>query len=1149
MHSPVSEEGLNKLREQLALARKRNRSQPPAQQRRPLATQTNTSGGRTSPQQPPTGGSYGSSVDVARHPFVPPQQTTSSEEFAAFEALAESGGSEVSSIAPAVAFSLPCGAASVGYESSAESELTIGPLTAQLVHVAAAASPRPGKAEKSAPPEDQPAPPAPAAEGKRRKLEGGARAGGARPAASSRVGAAGAPTNAALQAEVEALRRQARLAKAEKEAGLKERETLQKTVKQLNAAVASGGGDKSAGAVYRKLQAQQRKAAGMEKRADEAQANVERLAQSEQAAAAEVEVGRVQLDELSSEAIELRASLADTAQRLGAAEEGLTAGAAAAAEVAQLRSAHYTAEQALRAAAAEAAQWCSRHGEVAAELTTATATAAAAELQLERAATEIGSAAASAERLRSERAELKAAHAKTVADLGRSTALLAAATAQLDGLVAEAAAAFIIQRGWRQRQGRAGLRTVRSSFRVRLAAAGLRREEMVVGLEAQLEQLAAQLEAGQADRRASAGLSAQHSAELGAARDAQSAVQARLDNCEAGWRAQCERLTAQLEKAGMAAEQEGARHAEALAHSQRDTTKLRAELAAATSTLRQSEAYAHSSSRQVYGEREATDQLHQAEMVAVTQAADTAKAALGSARAEADKEALGRRQAHAELDRMRQTFDADAAAAGRQLGELRATVQELRAEVADAAAGQAAAVAQLEDTSREEQADAAYDSLRREWAAGQRDVSRLQEQLLEKDTKIAQLRTNTATTRSKGSKGIPGSPARRRGSPGRARSPALHADPTPASASRYSGSPEQRRGRSRSREHRSPSRNSDYSRSPSRGHCNPYGGRSPARERLPSSPGSSRGHSRPHCRDEEAAAVEGAHWRAASPQQYDHSYRPAYGEMRHGSGGGGHRHSMEASNSPKSRVDSGLHHGGQEALSPGRGAHSLGTTLDESAAPISAAEAKRRSERAHVERLAAGRKQKGEVEAYRAGAPQFLINAKKRAEAEAAVEMAAVFEELEPKAAAVRLAGSRQSSLRPKSHGRKAATSPKRGSNSVFRPGSRSNAAAAARAEPPRRCPQCRRGPISCTCDAPKSPWRGSGDRRKSSGGWHGGSGGGDELPLDDTTQSSGVFARLSGGAAFGPAQRSSRRSGAPVVGPVVVGPSRTRSGNSSYVF
>jgi chromosome segregation ATPase len=604
-------------------------------------------------------------------------------------------------------------------------------------------------------------------------------------------GAAG-NTLAGMQAEVAALRQKEKITKKEAEAAGKEREALQKQVKQLTAALAAADGNAEDGPVYMRLQAQQRRAAALELERDDA-----RLQQDEvqMTLATEREHFRAQ-DETTAEALtetaKLKAKLAElqTSQNRAIDQAGAVAASAAAVELAELRAHLRAAEQARAEAAAEVAVWRNRVEEDARARGATAARLVEAEQGQRQAEAGLGAAEAAVEQLRAERGALRGESGEAVAEAARTSASLAAATGRLDRLEAETAAALALQRGWCRRRDRRSLRLLRADWAAMLAgrvgAVARLAEENKVKLESALEELQCQLEeaqAGRADPEAAAARAAAHAAELTAAQEEAARASNRLQEQEARSSRDEERLMSNLDAARERAAAESNQRADDAAEHQRLVARLSAELAATTAELRRAVDSGSQSQQQTFSEREALRQLQRAEVASVERKVEDGRAAASKLQAQLADEQRRRGEAEA----ARAAARAGEAAAGKQVAELRLTVKGLRAELLDAT--EAKAALEAEQGGRATASDAACEQQRREWLLERRENARLQAALLAKDTKIAQLRTMTTAAAAARSPTRARSPGRARaaGSPRRTASPRRMA-PAPASA-RTAGSP------------------------------------------------------------------------------------------------------------------------------------------------------------------------------------------------------------------------------------------------------------------------------------------------------------------------------------------------------------------------
>lgn len=543
----------------------------------------------------------------------------------------------------------------------------------------------------------------------------------------------------------------------------------------------------------------------------------------------------------------------------------------------------------------------------------------------------------------------------------------------------------------------------------------------------------------------------------------------RLAQCEQSAAREVESLHSQLSVAKRELEHEARKRVDALAEHQRATAAVTEQLAVAKESLRIAEGRAALGERSAQGMERTMEQLHRAEIGNLEQQAEGAREGMADARAELVREQAERRQCQAQVHRLSSMVEADAAEAA----ELRRTVQSLRAELLDAAQAKSVLITQLEDTTRQEAADAAYEELRREWAASRREVARLQSIIVERDTKIAALRTQSAvgTARSRAATGRAATPtklsprARRGASPRRVPQPQAHYEVVDERIE----SRQQACGRGTS----PPARYTP--------HVQNYGG----------------------------------------PKMAEDPDFDCADEIEESEGGG-----ME---------DHGRHgHNNSEA-------------------------AKRESERIHVERLRAGRQRKDEEAAYAAGEAHFLINARKQAASEAEADFEMLEAEAEAVEAAVaeghgharqrlqKSAGATRRSAAPA--GRRRPNSPAKrrrpsgshcdGDSSTRGPRGKRRSGTApplSAPQPPRRCPRCRRGPISCRCDNSNSPWRSAASHTRDA-----------EVSATELCQEEqNVFSRLSGGAAL--MRSSSRQSHTSAYAAAVTGLTRTRSGNTAYV-
>jgi predicted nucleic acid-binding Zn-ribbon protein len=574
-------------------------------------------------------------------------------------------------------------------------------------------------------------------ESERRKLSGtAARRSSSGARRSSLSSTANPATTGKLRAELDELRAQARNWSTEKDAFRAEVEAAEKNAKRLAAALSasesktktavqqkaelnkqvklqqkalreqerkvkemSHGAGKAGssaappvdGTVYLRMQGQQRKLQELERERDEAKLKQGELSVEAEIAQTSLAAEQERHAATAEDLADAQASLASASEQLVAAEALAGERDTDAAKLADL-------EQRLEQDSQARLQLVTALNESQAETLRCTEALEVAEARQQTLASESAERDAASQQLQTEVEALRNRELETTTQLTDTTTKLVEAEQQLSVAVDQQHAAAVIQAGWGQHSVRQNMAAVRAAFSDTLRSS-LERERMhaesrIVELESQLEEMSL--------------VSEEH---VAAIEDKSSAIHALMDQvaaaqrsvasttdgakeCERELTRRCEQLESDLRTARATTE------AEALLRT--DTNSEIKELASKISTL-----------------SEKNEQLE-------TQVVG------------AQALAQGQRDVATEL---RKLLDEAQQKSKAEVGELSQTVEELEEELVATADERDALHRRVADNSEREAANSAIAQLKKQLLASKREVQQLRASGFDKDTKIAQLRT------------------------------------------------------------------------------------------------------------------------------------------------------------------------------------------------------------------------------------------------------------------------------------------------------------------------------------------------------------------------------------------------------------------------
>ena len=545
------------------------------------------------------------------------------------------------------------------------------------------------------------------------------------------------PAAGQMRAEVEQLRSQARTWTTEKEAFRAEVEGLEKNLKRLSSALQASEnkmktvvqqkaelnrqlklqqkalreqerkavpGEVSAadapidGTVYLRLQAQQRKLADLERECDEARAK-----QTELRVDAEIALASLQAEEerhaaTTEDLAEVQATLASTSERLADVERVATEQASESLKMLEL-------ERRAKCDLTEEVKGLRKRLQDSNEdLLRCKKALEAAEAREKASQSEHAGRAAAHGQLQSQLEEAKRNERQTLDQLREMTAKLGAER-KLSQSLAQHNAACTICSGWNRFKARQALAECRRAFsdtlRQCIERGRAQTESRVVELESKLEEMALQLD--------------QHSADI---EDKTNAIRELTDQTAAAQQAASDTASGAKER-------------------ERELTQLCQQLESDLRTARAT-SEAEATLRIDSGTRDQTDIR---ELKTKLQALGEAKDQLQAQLAGAEALAAGQRDVATEV---RKLLDTHKRQSDEQMAELRQTISELEEELVATADERDALHGRLSDTSEKEAVSRTIAQLKQQLLASKAEVHHLRQTSIDKDTKIAQLRTQAS---------------------------------------------------------------------------------------------------------------------------------------------------------------------------------------------------------------------------------------------------------------------------------------------------------------------------------------------------------------------------------------------------------------------